>query len=206
MYKKTVQENNKNQIKKVGNVHTEFLNSDNLYENYSHNYTIMFPQNYKVNYGIGKYSEVQAYDSSNGYIIVVNAIKTPTGINPTSTTTKNNISDKLMKLVSSYYDDPKYIHKLETKFEENGLSEVKHKEYLLTNYNNRIYISSRFTANSTINNAKIPVILIDNVTFYDDKVYHFSFRSWTKNYNGNWETTINNVMASVLINDKIDNQ
>lgn len=206
LYKKSVQENNPNQIKKVGSVHTEFLNSDNLYENYSHNYTIMFPKNYKVNYGIGKYSEVQAYDSINGYIIVVNAIKTVTGINPTPNRTKNNISDTLMRLIPTYYDDPKYIHKLERKFEENGLSDVKHKEYSLTNYNNRIYISSKFAANSIINNVKIPIILIDNVTFYDDKIYHFSFRSLTKNYNGNWETIINNVMSTVLINDRIDNQ
>ena len=71
---------------------------------------------------------------------------------------------------------------------------------------NRIYISSKYTANSIINNIKMPVTLIDNVTFYDDKIYHFCFRSWTKNYNGNWESTINNVMASILINDRIDNK
>ena len=205
-YKKTVQENNQNERKKVGSVHTEFLNSDNLYENYSHNYTITFPKHYKVNYGIGKYSEVQAYESSDGYIIIVNAMKMATGINPTSNITKNNISDTLMKLISSSYDDPKYIRKLETKFEENGLSEVKLKRYFTTNYNNRIYISSKYTANSIINNIKMPVTLIDNVTFYDDKIYHFCFRSWTNNYNANWETTINNVMASVLINDRIDNK
>lgn len=206
LYKKTVQQNNLSSKKNVGNVHSEFLNSDNLYENYSHNYTIMFPKNFHVNYGIGKYSEVQAYDSLIGYIIVVNVMNLESGIKPTANRTKNNISDTLIKALFTYYKDENYIHKLESTLEERGLSDVKHEQYHLTNYNNRIYISSRYTGNAIINNEKYPIILIDNVTFYDDKIYHFSFRSWKENFTKDWEKIINNTMALVLINDRITNQ
>lgn len=206
LYKITVQQNNPSSKKKVGGIDTEFLNTDNLYENYSHNYTIMFPKTFHVNYGIGKYSEVQAYDSSMGYTIVVNVATMETGINPTANKTKNNISDNLMKALVKYYNDDNYIHKLESTLEERGLSDVKHEKYNLTNYNNRMYISSKYTANAIINNEKYPIILIDNVTFYDDKVYHFSFRSWSDKFNKNWESTINNTMALVLINDRITNK
>ena len=79
----------KNQTVKKGTVESEFkrindltnqidktqvylLNKDNLYENYSHNYTIKIPVGYKKNYGIGKFSSVQFYNENLGYVVGVN--------------------------------------------------------------------------------------------------------------------------------------
>lgn len=203
-YKATVQKNNSNSIKKIGDVNSEFLNADNLYENYSYHYSIKFPKKYSTNYGLGKYSEIQAYDS-NGNLIVVNVANQQFGIKPTKTETKNVISDKLVKLASESFKDPKYTKQLETAFEERGLLNVKFESYDLTNYNNRFYIFSKYTAESIVNNIKSPIIIFDLVTYYDNKIYHFAFRTSKDSNKEQWDYIVNNTMSSVIISDLIVN-
>lgn len=204
-YKATVQKNNPKPVKEVGKVDTEFLNSDNLYENYSHNYSITFPTNFKVNYGIGQYSEVQAYDKDLAYTIIVNVAKSDVSKFFNSSQTIDEISEIMVKGVLEEFRSRKGVDKMERSLTEKGLSDVVLLSANLTNFHNRYFIDSRYSANVIIDNEKFPVIMTDYVTFYNNNVYHFFFRSWKDLHNAAWKNQIKTTMATVLINKAITN-
>jgi hypothetical protein len=81
LHKSTVLKENKNHVKDIGEIESEILNKDNLYENFNYHYAILFPKGYKVDYGIGKYSQIQAYNEKNGNSIIITSFQTDKKIN-----------------------------------------------------------------------------------------------------------------------------
>lgn len=206
LYKPSVQKKNNNPVKSLGAVDTEFLNADNLYENYADNYTIKFPESFKVNYGAGKFSEVQAYDSDSGYVIIVNVATSDVSSYFNNGESKNEISELMVNGMFEKFSDLAYLEQLESSFEERGLSDVQHVDSKMTNYNGRFYISSQYQANAIINGQKHPTTLIDLVTFFNNKIYHFTFRAWTNLFNESWNSRIVQTMSTTLISEHITNK
>ncbi len=205
-YKRTVQENNSNAVKQVGKVKTEFLNENNLYENYSYNYSITFPANYKVNYGIGKHTEIQAYDSDSGYVIVVSAVKNDVSEYFEKDLSKDEVSEIMMKNLFEKFNNDTSKTLLEKSFEKKGLSDVSLKQIRLTNYNNRFFIHATFSANVIIDNERLSVVVQNYNSFYDNKVYNFTFRCFSSYNNNSWLKVVNQVMGTVFISDYITNE
>jgi hypothetical protein len=203
-YKKTVQDNNSESEKEIGGVKTEFLNKDHLYENYLYNYSIKLPENFKVNYGIGKHSEISAYHPDSGYMVSVNVgdFARP---NINSNLSQDQETEKLINGAYSVVTSADEIKNLEETFEKRGFADVKFVNSKMTNYNNRSFIFLKFEANQIIDNKKYPTIIIDHVTIYKSNIYHFAFRAWTNLFNEKWEDEIRQTMSSVLISEYITN-
>lgn len=201
-YKKYVQERNTKSKKRIGDVDSEFLNEDNLYENFKHNYTVKFPINYKVNYGMGRYSEIQAYDTLTGRMISISVADSKVK-NPFDT--KKEHSDFMVKGMFEELKNKKYVTLLERTFEERGLADVVLSEYDLTNYNNRVFIRLDFDAKAIVDNKSIPIVVRDFVTFHDSHIYHFAFRTPQILLNDKFEHLVLNTMQSVMVSDYISN-
>ena len=128
LQKKTNNQNQNNKLKEILKTYNrleesfektqiEFLNKDNLYENYSHNYTIKIPENFIQNNGIGKYSSKQFYNEDLGYIVAINVGKTDFKQNIT-----RRQSNKIIQTYSKELEKDIMLKKMiEESFEETRL-------------------------------------------------------------------------------------
>ncbi len=173
----------------------EFLNNDNLYENYSHNYTIKIPEKYKQNNGIGKYSSVQFYNEDLGFVVAVNVGKTNFG--------KSIEIEQNNKIIEKFLNELKNDNSLRKIFEESlierGFHNPKLINYEVTNYNNRLFLKLSFNANRISDNKEYPVLITNFVTFYKDFVYHFLFATYQKESSEKWNAEIQKSMSNVMI-------
>lgn len=206
LYKKEVQVANLEDEKAVGEVEMEFLNENHLYENYKYHYSIRFPEHFNVDYGIGKYSEVQASELDSGFVISVSVATSGAKKVLGENLPKKFASDTMVKGMYAKFQTPSYKRRMEEEFEERGLTDVEMYSVRLTNYHNRFFIDSRYRANAILDGVKYPLVIADFVTFYDDEIYHFFFRSWEPYYNDKWKSRITTTMSNVLISEGIDNE
>jgi hypothetical protein len=205
-YKKEVQINNSRNKKAVGAVPMEFLNENHLYENYAFHYSMRFPEHYKIDYGTGKYSEVQASELDSGFVISVSVAASGVKKILGEHLSMKLASDTMVKGMYNNFQSPTYKKRMESEYENRGLSDVELFSVRLTNYNNRFYIDSRYKANAILDGVKYPLVIADFVTFHDDEVYHFFFRTWQPFYDEKWKSLITNTMSNVLISQGIDNK
>jgi hypothetical protein len=197
-YKKTILNKNKKPIKAVGDISTEFLNKDNFYENYEFNYTIKFPENYKLNYGAGKHSLILAYNEELGSQI--NVTSGDNGLGHSFDSKESN------KLIKDFYDNGKeyliapLIKKLE---EDQGYYKVLFKKSELVNFHNKYFIRLDFLASKMINNELHPLVISDFITFHNKNNYHFYYECVGEKLTDQWQSTILKTMATVRISNTI---
>lgn len=200
-YKKIVSEENEKPVKKIGDVKQEFLNEDNLYENYVYNYAIKFPKNYKLNYGIGEYSNILAYNEKSGRQISVN-----TGDNNVDYSFSNQEANKMLESLTEEHINffkEEIINKWKT---EGSYQDVKLKNSKVVNFYNKKFLNLTFEATRNLNNKDYDYIITDYITFFKQNNYHFFFESpmpqneteWKE-----WETLVLETIMRVRISDTI---
>ena len=206
----------KNKTVKKGTVESEFkrindltnqidktqvylLNKDNLYENYSHNYTIKIPVGYKKNNGIGKFSSVQFYNENLGYVVGVNVGST--NLEPINRKT----NAKIIKEYKSALDKKKWNLEddLKNSLIERGFNKVKLNNYKIIDYNNRLFIRLNLSAFRTSDNQENPASLVNFITFNEKLIYSFMFVSYQWNSIEEWESEIQKSMSNVIISKYI---
>ena len=177
----------------------DFLNKDNLYENYSHNYTIRIPEGYKKNNGIGKFSSVQFYNENLGYVVGVNVGST--NLEPVNRKT----NAKIIKEYKSALGKKKW--NLEDDFKnsliERGFNKVTLDNYKVVDYNNRLFIRLNFSAFRTIDNQENSASLVNFITYNQKLIYSFMFVSYHWNSIDEWESEIQKSMSNVIISKYI---
>lgn len=211
LQKKTNNQNQNNELKEILKKTTEleemlektqvieFLNKDNLYENYSHNYTIKIPENFKQNNGIGKYSSTQFYNEDLGYVVAINVGKSNWGYSIDRY--KNN--DIIEKFPAELKNDNSLGKIFEEALIERGFNKPKLINYNITNYNNRLFLKLDFNANRISDNEEYPVLITDFMTFHKDLAYHFQFVSYQKESLEKWNMEIQKSMSNVIISEYI---
>ena len=211
LQKKTNNQNQNNELKEILKNLTEFeeilektqviefLNKDNLYENYSHNYTIKIPENFKQNNGVGKYSSTQFYNEDLGYVVAINVGKTNLGYSIDRY--KNN--DIIKKLSDEIINDKTLAKIFEETIIERGFNNPKLVGNKAVNYNNRMFLKLNFEANRIVNNEEKPVLIAMFMTYYKDLAYIFQFVSYQKESLEKWNTEIQKSMANVMISEYI---
>jgi len=177
----------------------EFLNTDNLYENYTQNYTIKIPQDYIHNNGIGKYSSSQFYNENSGFVVAVNVGETNFG----KSIEKAQSNEIIEKFPPELKNDNSLGKIFEDALIERGFNKPKLINYKVTNYNNRLYLKLNFKANRISDNEEHPVLITDFMTFHKDFVYHFQFVSYQKESSEKWNTEIQKSMSNVMISEYI---
>jgi hypothetical protein len=175
------------------------LNKDNLYENYSYNYTIKIPEGYKKNNGIGKFSSVQFYNENLGYVVGVNVGST--NLEPVNRKT----NAKIIKEYKSALDKKKW--NLEDDFKnsliERGFNKVTLDNCKVVDYNNRLFIRLNFSAFRTIDNQENSASLVNFITYNQKLIYSFMFVSYQWNSIEKWESEIQKSMSNVIISKYI---
>ena len=170
----------------------EFLNKDNLYENYSHNYTIKIPENYKQDKGIGKYSSVQFYNEDLRFVVSINVMKKDFG----------NINNN--KLLNKLKEDPDFLGEtMSNSLKERGFIDSKLTNTNIVNYNNREFLKLEFNSNRISDNEKNPSLITIFTTYYNDFIYMFQFVSYDINSIERWNTEIQKSMSNVIISKYI---
>lgn len=177
----------------------DFLNKDNLYENYSHNYTIKIPEGYTKNDGIGKFSSVQFYNENLGYVAAVN-------VGSTNLESVNRATNaKIIKEYKNEFD--KNNSNLENDFKnsliERGFNKVTLDNYKIVDYNNRLFIRLNFSAFRTSDNQQKQKSIVNFVTFNKKLIYSFMFVSNQWNSLEKWEYEIQKSMSNVIISKYI---
>ena len=177
----------------------DFLNKDNLYENYSHNYTIKIPEGYTKNDGIGKFSSVQFYNENLGYVAAVN-------VGSTNLESVNRATNaKIIKEYKNEFD--KNNSNLENDFKnsliERGFNKVTLDNYKVVDYNNRLFIRLNFSAFRTSDNQQKQKSIVNFVTFNKKLIYSFMFVSNQWNSLEKWEYEIQKSMSNVIISKYI---
>lgn len=200
-YKKIINEVNKKPIKNVGDVKEEFLNEDNFYENYVYNYAIKFPENYKLNYGIGEYSNILGYNEINGRQISIT-----TGDNNLDYSFSNQKSNEMI----ASFDEKQitfFANGIIKKWKNEGSyqdAEVKNKN--VVDFYNKKFIKLTFEATRTLNNTNHKYSVTDYITFFKGYNYHFYFET-PKPQNElemlEWENLILKTMTRVRISNSI---
>lgn len=211
LQKNTNNQNHHNELKKILEKNSEFdkmfekiqakefLNRDNLYENYSHNYTIKIPENYKQNDGIGKYSSTQFYNQDLGFVVAINVGNSDLG--------KNITKIQKREIIKRFPNELKKDNSLGKMFEqtltERGFNNPKLISYETTNYNNRLFLRLNFQANRISDNEEYPVLITNFMTFYKDLFYHFQFVTYQKESSKIWNSEIQKSMNNVIISEYI---
>lgn len=200
-YKKIVNKENKKPIKKVGEVKREFLNEDNFYENYVYNYAVKFPKNFKLNYGIGEYSNIMAYNGNDGKQISIT-----TGDNGINYSLSNLEANEMIENFKNKHLDF-FANKIIEKWEKDGTyQEIKVANKKIVNFYNRKFIRLTFEASRNLNDTYYLYTVTDFITFFKDNNYHFYFESpapqneseWDK-----WNNLILDTMTKVRISSNI---
>ena len=177
----------------------EFLNKDNLYENYTHNYTIKIPQGYSHNSGIGKYSSAQFYNEDLGFVVAINVGKTR--IRKGISRMKNN---ELIKKLSDEFKKDNSLHEMSEKaLTDRSFSSSKLVSYKTTNYNNRLFLKLNFDAKRVSDNVANTVNVTKFFTFHKDLAYQFQFVSYQKESSTKWNSEIQKSMSNVMISKYI---
>jgi hypothetical protein len=189
----------------IGSSKFEFANDNNLYENYKYNYAIKFPEHFDLDYGIGKFSEVQATRLDSGLLIIVNVAETETKKILDGSHDKDAVSDVVVNEMLKSFREKNGTELMEQSFEKKGLTDVKLSNISSTNFNNRLFVKLEFKANAILDGEKHPTILIDYITFYYHNVYHFTFRCWESGYTDSWKNRIKSTMSMVLVSENISN-
>jgi hypothetical protein len=200
-YKKIVNTENKKPIKKVGDVKREFLNEDNFYENYVYNYAIKFPENYQLNYGIGEYSNILAYNESNGKQISIS-----TGNNNVDYSFSNEKANEMIDSYKKKHLDF-FTNGIIKKWKKEGsYQDVKVVSEEVVNFYNKKFIKLTFEGTRNLNNTDYLYTIIDFITFFNDYNYHFYFESpkpQNKTDWAQWDNLIFDTMSRVRISNTI---
>ena len=172
---------------------------DNLYENYSHNYSIKIPEGYKTNSGIGKFSSVQFYNENLGYVVAVNVGETD------FESVDRTTNEKIIKEYENEFneDSSSLENSFENSLTERGFNSVKLDNYKVVDYNNRLFIKLNFSAFRTSNNEKTPVSIVNFITYNEKLIYSFMFVSYQWNLLEKWESEIQKSMSNVMISKYI---
>ena len=198
-YKKIVNEENKQPIKKVGDVKQEFLNEDNFYENYVYNYAIKFPDNFKLNYGIGEYSNILAYNEDNGKQISIT-----TGDNNVDFSFSNEKANEMIEgLKKEHFDF--FTNPIIKKWKNEGsYQDVKVVEREIVNFYNKKFIKLTFDATRNLNNNDYEYTVTDFITFFKENNYHFYFESPKPQNSAEWSDW-NNLILETMSRVRISN-
>lgn len=200
-YKKIVNEENKKSIKKVGDVKHEFLNEDNFYENYVYNYAIKFPSNYKLNYGVGEYSNILAYNENNG-----NQISITTGDNNLDYSFSNQEANKMIDSFEKKHLNFFTKGIIEKWKNEGSYQDVKVVNQKVVNFYNKKFIKLTFEATRNLDDTSYEYTVTDFITFFKKNNYHFYFESpkpqneteWSE-----WNKLLLETMSRVRISNTI---
>lgn len=200
-YKSIVSKENQKPIKKVGDIKQEFLNKDNFYENYVYNYAIKFPDNYKLNYGIGEYSNIMAYNENNG-----NQISITTGDNNLDYSFSNPEANKMIESFEKKHLDFFTNGIIEKWKNEGSFQNVKVVNQKVVNFYNKKFIKLTFEATRNLNDTNYEYTVTDFITFFKKSNYHFYFESpkpqneteWSE-----WNKLILETMTRVRISNTI---
>lgn len=177
----------------------EFLNSDNLYENYIQNYTIKIPENYIHNNGIGKYSSAQFYNEDLGYVVAINVGDTNLG-----QSFKKKQNNLIIESLSNELENGNSLRKIFAEsMTERGFYKPNLVNHELVNYNNRLFLKLFFIATRISDNEQHPVLITNFISFHNNLVYHFTFTSNKKNSFKKWNSEIQKSMSNVMISDYI---
>jgi hypothetical protein len=203
LHKSTVIKENRNTKKDIGDVDSELLNEDNLYENYNYHYAILFPKGYKVDYGIGKYSQIQAYDEKNGNTIIITSFPTDKEINESLKIKETNGSKEFMELILESLETTEMKNNFEKTLCERGFTKVKIKSMMLTAFANSYFIKVNSDAKVMYDNKEFPVKLITFTTYKINNIYTVTFRAWESNFNKHWKDQINQTMGNFVVSKTI---
>ena len=176
-----------------------------MYENFEYNFSIKFPSTYKVDYGIGKSSVVQAYDTTSGHIIAVSVSSSDFANISSDGYSDLQFAEKIVKDLFELYKTDEVRSKMTSGYEKRGFSDVTDNEPSLVNFNNIYFIKTNYKGYSIVNNEEYPVILIDFVTANKQYGYHFIFKSWSESYTASWQSKIIEIMSNVHISKNITN-
>jgi hypothetical protein len=200
-YKKIVNKENDKPIKKVGDIKKEFLNEDNFYENYVYNYAVKFPSNYTLNYGIGEYSNILAYNENNGKQISITTGDNKLGYS-FSNQKANEMIDSFDKEQLNFFTNG-IIKKWK---KEGSYQSVKIINEKVVNFYNKKFIKLTFEATRNLNDIDYIYTVTDYITFFKENNHHFYFESpkpqneteWEE-----WENLILETMSKVRISNTI---
>lgn len=198
-YKNIVSKENQKPIKKVGDIKREFLNEDNFYENYVYNYAIKFPENYKLNYGIGEYSNIMAYDEISGKQISIT-----TGDNGIDYSLSNEEANKMMDSFQKKHLDF-FTNGIIKKWKKEGsYQDVKVLNEKVVNFYNKKFIKLTFEATRNLNDTDYLYTVTDFITFFEDNNYHFYFESPKPQNVAEWSQW-NNLLLETMSRVRISN-
>lgn len=200
-YKKTVNETNEKPVKKIGDVKMEFLNDDNLYENYVYNYAIKFPEDFELNYGVGEYSHILAYNNENSRQIAISSGDN----NLNYSLTNEQANDLLEGMMEKNVED--MAEKIKQKWlTEGSYQNIRFLEKELVNFYNKKFIKLSFSGTRNLNNVDYAYVMTDFITLFKTNNYQFLFESpKPKNEleSVTWENLLFSTMAGVRISDGI---
>jgi len=200
-YKKIVNENNPNPIKKVGDVKHEFLNEDNLYENYVYNYAIKFPEDFELNYGVGEYSQLKAYNKE-----TIRQIAISSGDNKLNYSLSNQQANDLLKSMMER-DVDAMVEKMKLKWKTEGsYQNIELLEKDLVNFYNKKFIKLSFSGTRNLNNIDYAFVMTDFITLFKTNIYQFLFESPKPKDeldSMSWENLLFSTMAGVRISEGI---
>lgn len=200
-YKKIVSDENPNPVKKVGDIDKEFLNQDNLYENYIYNYAVRFPENYKINYGLGEYSNVLAYNEESG-----RQINITTGDNNLEYSLSNDEANKILESITEEHIDMFKNGIVEKWKKEGSFQQIKLQEKKVVNFYNKKFVKLSFKTIRNLNDTNYSYVVTDYITFFKNNNYHFYFEGPEPQNSleqKEWEDLILKTMIGVRISNEI---
>lgn len=198
-YKNIVSHENQKPVKKVGDIKQEFLNADNFYENYVYNYAIKFPDNFTLNYGIGEYSNILAYNEDNGKQISIN-----TGDNNVDFSFSNEKANEMIEGLKKEHFDFFTNPIIEKWKKEGSYQDVKVVEREIVNFYNKKFIKLTFDATRKLNNNDYEYTVTDFITFFKENNYHFYFESPKPQNSAEWSEW-NNLILETMSRVRISN-
>ena len=211
--KSEINKRNSKERKKVGDVDIEFLSDKNMYENYLYHYSVLFPEGFKVSYGVGDSNRVLGIGDSLTISLVV------TKMRPLMAETFNSVLDSLSKNQLSANNDfikklyfskwfknemdsyEKKISEKEFGLQKLGLENIKVTKYEPVEFNNRMFINVEHTGIISRPNFKAPVIRDEYITYGRNNQYRISFQYLNSKRIGPPKTKMGSFLMSFIVDE-----
>ena len=211
-YKSEINKRNSKERKKVGDVDIEFLSDKNLYENYLYHYSVLFPEDSKVTYGIGKKNNVMGIGDSDGLTINVQVSENPwlgatkfrSDINFKSNNNQLKTNNDFIEFI---FSNEKNINNIRNSYlklineRDMGLENVRLTNIEPVKYKNRRFLKIEHTGVLSSPDYKLPIIRDVYFTYYRENQYTISFDYLDTELNQNLKPKMDTFLMSFIVDE-----
>ena len=211
-YKSEINKRNSKERKKVGDVDIEFLSDKNLYENYLYHYSVLFPEDSKVTYGLGKKGTVMGIGDSDGLTINVQVTENPwLGVNKFRSDINFKSNNNQIKTNNDFIEfilrNEKAINDYRNDYQKTlnerdlGLENLRLTNIEPVKYKNRKFLKIEHTGILSSPDYKLPIIRDVYFTYYRENQYTIIFDYLDTESNKNLKPKMDLFLMSFIVDE-----